>query len=642
MPNQESPVSLAGMTNPHTHHSHPPHTLWSELPEGLADHLDLEATLSQPVLQIALDEAASTVTSEPSLIVDLGAGTGVGTVALASRFPTAQIHSIDISPQLLERLGAASVAAGVADRVHAHRVDLDGDWYSGLPRKADLVWAALSLHHVSNPAEVLRRAFEALRPGGLLVLTEMTGTPRFEPGDLGSGRDGLADRLTTNSAAHGSRATLDWSALLDQVGFAPIRHHQSALRADAVTGEGARYLARHLRSRRAQLVEELPMEDLRGLDTAIESIEADMSEVSFTSGRGVWVVARPELPVLQATAASDAAQPVTADRASGRQSSLGKGTIKADVVVVGGGSAGLAAAIALARSRRSVVVIDAGHPRNAPAEGAHNVLGQEGVSPLELLARGRAEAESYGVQIIQGRAARVLGSVDDFTIETDHGAHRVHARRIILATGLVDDLPAIPGVEQAWGRTVLHCPFCHGWEVRDQRIAILTGAEIAVHHVMMFRQLSEHVTLFLHEAADPTEEQSEQLAALNVPVIRTRVERLIVDGTQVQAVEVEGGSTFDTDAVVIAPRFNARTELFEALGGQREATPFGQQIPTDPRGMTAVPGVWAAGNASQQMAMVMASAASGVMAGSAVHGDLGFADLNRAVQTRRDAALADH
>lgn len=310
------------------------------------------------------------------------------------------------------------------------------------------------------------------------------------------------------------------------------------------------------------------------------------------------------------------------------------GTFTADVAILGGGSAGLAAAIALGRSRRSVVVIDAGEPRNAPAEGAHNVLGQEGISPLELLAKGRAEAESYGVQIVPGTATSVTGAIDDFTVEVGGGAHRVHARRVILASGLVDDLPSIPGVAEGWGRSVLHCPFCHGWEVRDQRIAILTRDEVAIHQAVLFSQLSDSVTVYLHDAPDPTDEQWDQLAALNVAVVRPRITRLVMDGDQVRGVEVEGGHVFEADAAVVVPRFNARTEIYESLGGVAEVTPFGRQVPADPRGMTAVPGVWAAGNTSNPMAMVTAAAASGVMAGSGVHGDLAMSDLARAVQAR--------
>ncbi|GGF42035.1 NAD(P)/FAD-dependent oxidoreductase [Subtercola lobariae] len=314
--------------------------------------------------------------------------------------------------------------------------------------------------------------------------------------------------------------------------------------------------------------------------------------------------------------------------------------IQADVVVVGGGAAGLAAAVALARSRRGVVVIDAGQPRNASAAGAHNVLGQEGVAPAELLARGRAEATAYGARIVSGVATGASGTVDDFTIEVDDGRMHVTARRVVLATGLVDKLPDMPGAEAAWGRTVLHCPFCHGWEVRDHRIAVLGRNENAIHQVLLFRQLSENVTLFLHDAQEPSDEQREQLAALNVRVVTPRVERLLVDGTSVRAVEIEGGKTFEMDAVVVAPVFLARTELFEALGGVPAATPFGQQIAVDPRGQTSVPGVWAAGNASDLSAMVVASAAAGLMAGAAIHGDLAMSDLARTVNERRDSFSA--
>ncbi|HMR48400.1 MAG TPA: NAD(P)/FAD-dependent oxidoreductase [Arachnia sp.] len=311
------------------------------------------------------------------------------------------------------------------------------------------------------------------------------------------------------------------------------------------------------------------------------------------------------------------------------------GSFEADVAVIGGGSAGLAAAVVLARSRRTVVVVDGGQPRNAPAEGAHNVLGQEGIPPLELLAKGRAEAESYGVKIVPGYATAITGSIDDFTVDVGGGTHQVRARRIILATGLEDDLPDIPGVAEGWGRSVLHCPFCHGWEVRDQRIAILTRDVVAMHQAMLFRRLSDQVTVFLHDAPDPSIEQREQLAALDVTVIRPRVEHLIMDGAQVRGVATEDGHVFDADAAVVVPRFNARTALYESLGGHAEASPFGMQIPTDPRGMTSVPGVWAAGNANNPMAMVVAAAASGVATGAAVHGDLCTADLDRATQERR-------
>lgn len=583
---------------------------WHDLPAGLTDHLDLEARLSAPIVENALTAAGTALTTSPATVVDLGSGTGAGTIALATHFPEAQVHSLDVAPDLLERLSTAAAQAGVAHRVHGHRLDLDGDWPTALPGPADLVWAALSLHHVADPARTVRQAFSALRPGGALVLTEVTDTPTFDPPDLGTGRTSLTDRLRDALAEQHPGAT-DWSLVLTETGFVHIQRHEWPLTASGHSADGARYLAAQLRSCRDRLVADLSSADRASLDAAIEALDAGSSDLSLTAGRAVWVAVRPEI-----------AEP-PAD--------------EAEVVVVGAGSAGLAAAVALARSRREVVVIDAGQPRNAPAEGAHNVLGQEGTPPLELLARGRAEAEAYGVTFVSGRATGASGTADDFRIEVDGGAHRVQARRVILATGLVDGLPAVPGINEGWGRSVLHCPFCHGWEVRDQRIAILTSKEVAVHQAVLFRQLSDQVTLFLHEAPDPTEEQWEQLAALNVSVVRPRVERLVMEGTQVRAVEIEDGRTFDADAVVVAPELRARTELYEALGGEPTSTPFGSHIPADQRGMTAIPGVWAAGNASELMASLLPAMAAGMTTGGAVHGDLAFADLGQALEARRMA-----
>lgn len=306
-----------------------------------------------------------------------------------------------------------------------------------------------------------------------------------------------------------------------------------------------------------------------------------------------------------------------------------------DVAIVGGGPAGLSAAVTLARSLRSVVVLDAGEPRNAPAEGAHNLLGREGVPPRELLAAGRAEAEGYGAEVREARVARADGDVETgFTLTLDDGG-TVRARRVLLATGLVDELPDVPGVREGWGSTVLHCPFCHGWEVRGQRIGVLATGPAAAHQVLLFRQLTPHVTLFQHTAPEPDDATWEQLSALGVRVVEGEVERLDVDGRAVRSVVLADGTSFPVDAVVVGPRLVARGELFEQLGGTLEEHLAGRFVPADPRGATAVPGVWAAGNSSDLMAQVGASAAAGVMAGAGVHGELAQADAAAAVARRR-------
>ncbi|MFP7366385.1 FAD-dependent oxidoreductase [Corynebacterium callunae] len=567
----------------HQHHSEK--EPWHNLPAGFADFLELEARLNAPLRNSALSLSAAALSSQPQHIVDLGSGTGANAIALAKRFPDAQVHALDVSAELLERVEQAALEAGVNDRVKTHHADLNEKWAAYLPTDVDLVWAALAMHHLQDSAKVIAQIFQSLRPGGVFALIEMSGETRFEPQEL--------QNLMPSAPTH---HLTDWKKLLEEAGFSVVHQKEQDFIAQASTPDGSGYVERHMRGRGIELEEHISKQ-----------------EVSFRSGRTVWVAVRPN-------------EEGGVDKQK---------TITADVAVIGGGPAGLTAAVALARSRRNVVVIDAGLPRNAPAQGAHNVLGNEGISPLELLAKGRKEAESYGVKFIMGQVSQLSGEIDNFEVQVGAGDYRINARRIILATGLVDDLPKIPGVEAGWGESVLHCPFCHGWEVRDRKIAICTRDEIAIHQVLLFGQLSDKVTVFLHDAPEPTAEQLEQLAALNIPLVRTKVEQLLMDGTQVRAVQLESGETFEADAVVVVPRFNSRTDLYESLGGTAQELPFGCHIPVDPRGMTPIAGVWAAGNAGDPMATVSVSAAAGVSTGAAVHGDLAFADLNCAVEKNR-------
>jgi len=307
----------------------------------------------------------------------------------------------------------------------------------------------------------------------------------------------------------------------------------------------------------------------------------------------------------------------------------------ADVAIVGGGAAGLAAALQLARARRSVVVIDAGEPRNAPATHMHAYLGFDGVPPGELLARGRDEVQGYGGRIVAGKVATVTRGDEGFRVHLDAG-DVVDARRVLVAAGLVDELPPIPGVAERWGHDVLHCPYCHGWEVRDQRIVVIATGPMAAHQAMLFRQLSDDVAVVVHEGAGPEGDDRRRLLARKVRIVDGPVAELVVED-RLRGVRLADGRVLDADAVVVQPRFVARSEVLADLGIRPVPAPMGtgELIETDARGATSVPGVYAAGNVSDVSAQVLQAAAEGSRVGAAINADLAAEDADRAA-----AALA--
>ena len=318
-----------------------------------------------------------------------------------------------------------------------------------------------------------------------------------------------------------------------------------------------------------------------------------------------------------------------------------------DVVVVGGGAAGLSGAIALARSRRDVLVVDAGEPRNAPAEGVHNLLGLEGISPAELLERGRATLQEYAGQV---RRARAVGAerlaagpngAAGFAVHLDDGT-AVTARRLLVTTGLVDHLPDLPGVAERWGHQVLHCPFCHGWEVRDQRVAVLATGPAASHQALLFARLTDRVVLLEHEAP-PSPEDRTRLASAGVEVVAATVVGL--EGPEGGPVEVrlQDHDPLVVDAVVVAPRMEAVSPVLDDLGLHAVDHPsgMGRHHPSEAMGATTVPGLRLAGNVTDLSAQVAVASAAGLMAGAALHGELVEADLaDRAARLPVDAGPA--
>jgi thioredoxin reductase len=310
-----------------------------------------------------------------------------------------------------------------------------------------------------------------------------------------------------------------------------------------------------------------------------------------------------------------------------------------EVVVVGGGAAGLAGAVALARARRSVLVIDDEQPRNAPAGHVHNYLGREGVPPAELLAAGRRELAGYGGETVTGRVRTIAKHVDEFAVTLD-GGRQVSARRLLIATGLVDELPGVPGLAERWGRDVLHCPYCHGWEAQDRRIGVLATGSMAVRQAHLWRQMSSHVLLLLHHTDAPDAEQAERLAARGITIVEGPVTRLETAGDRLSGVRLASGETVMLDAVVVAPRLAARADILAPLGLQPvdveiDGYVVGRQVPTDVTGATAVPGVWVAGNVANVHAQVITSAAAGLNAAAAINADLVADDTRSAVDDHR-------
>jgi thioredoxin reductase/SAM-dependent methyltransferase len=301
-----------------------------------------------------------------------------------------------------------------------------------------------------------------------------------------------------------------------------------------------------------------------------------------------------------------------------------------DVAVIGGSAAGLAAALQLARQRRSVIVVDDGAPRNAPAAHMHGYLGHEGVPPSELTALGRGEVRSYGGEILTGRALGVHRTDDGgFRVEVA-GGHALLACRVLAATGLVDELPDIDGIAEHWGRDVIHCPFCHGFEVRDQRLVQVVTHPMGLHPTPLLRHLSDRLTIVVHDACGVDDGALATLAAAGTDIVRTPVRRIVTgENGRVAGVELVDGRTLDADAVVVGPRFRVRAEAFAPVDLRTTPHPtgLGEVIEVDPAGQTAVAGLYAAGNVTDPGMQVLHAAAHGSRVGAMIAFSLADDDL---------------
>lgn len=303
-----------------------------------------------------------------------------------------------------------------------------------------------------------------------------------------------------------------------------------------------------------------------------------------------------------------------------------------DVVILGGGPAGLNAGLMLARSRRSVLVVDAGSPRNAPADGVHGLLGHDGTAPSELLARGREEVRRYGGHVIDAAVVAASRRDGGFEVALDDG-RTIRARRILVTTGVVDQLPDVEGLHERWGHDVLHCPYCHGWEVRDQAIGVLASGPRSVHQALLFRQLSEDVVYFSH-TRPPGPDEADRLAARRIRLVDGEVVRLEIENGALAGVRMRDGTIFPRRVLVVATRLVVSAQFLSELGLEPEEHPsgLGQHIPVEPTGRTKASGVWAAGNVTDPSAQVGGSAAAGATAAAQLNADLVEEDTRAAVE----------
>ena len=297
-----------------------------------------------------------------------------------------------------------------------------------------------------------------------------------------------------------------------------------------------------------------------------------------------------------------------------------------DVLVIGGGAAGLSAAMVLLRARRTVAVVDAGAPRNAPAAQMHGFLSRDGMSPRDLLAAGRSEVAGYGGVLIDDT---VVGVEPGFRVRLASG-QQLSARRILVATGLRDELPDIPGVRERWGRDLLHCPYCHGYEVRDQPLGVLGGARRRPARAAGAAVVRRRHAVRAHRRRHP--EQREQLTARGISVVDGTVARLVVDNDRLHGVELADGTVVPRSAVFVRPAFVPNSDLLTDLGCEVDENGWAVH---DSAGRTTVAGVWVAGNAADPRAQVITAAGQGSAAAIALNADLVDEDVRRAVADHR-------
>ncbi|ROM67221.1 thioredoxin reductase [Pseudomonas brassicacearum] len=291
-----------------------------------------------------------------------------------------------------------------------------------------------------------------------------------------------------------------------------------------------------------------------------------------------------------------------------------------DVIIAGGSYAGMSAALQLARARRKVLVVDAGQRRNRFAASSHGFLGQDGRAPADIAEDARAQLMAYPtVEWVSDTLVNACKEVQGFTLETARG-QRYSALRLLLATGVIDDLPEVEGLAQRWGKSVFHCPYCHGYELEQGPIGVLATSEMSLHHALMLPDWGP-TTFFTHGVFEPDPEQRASLERRGVTIVPERVER--IEGDRANVV-LANGRVVAVDGLFVLSRTRVASPLAASLGCEFEDGPMGAFIQTDMTRETNVPGVFACGDAAMPFGSVALAVGDGVRAGAGVHRSLIF------------------
>ncbi|MGK6355758.1 NAD(P)/FAD-dependent oxidoreductase [Sphingomonas sp. DT-207] len=308
--------------------------------------------------------------------------------------------------------------------------------------------------------------------------------------------------------------------------------------------------------------------------------------------------------------------------------------MKYDVIVIGGSFAGQSAAMQLARARQRVLIIDSGQPRNRFAAASHGFLGQDGRAPHAIMQEAGRQLLTYpSADVVNGEAYGAEGEIGNFDVTLASGERR-QARRLVLATGVTDELPQIPGLTERWGVTVLHCPYCHGYEVRDRNLGVIANHPMSPHQAALIPDWGP-TTYFTQGQFEPNEVETARLAARGVAIERTPVVEILGAAPEIEAIRLADGRDIRVAALFTAPRTRMASPLAEQLGVAFADGPSGRFIQVDDWGQTSLDGVYAAGDAAQPMHNATLASASGVLAGVGAH-----QSLTRDLQGSRAAATA--